>query len=130
VDYDDAVEIIVGWAGSTALVLCSFDMPGIGFEDRPYVGRLEGAMVPSEPGKAVVPARAHINGELQPESDDRRHFSVWSTDPFIEAQARPILRFFPARATFSESAWEESASSGPGLMVRHGSFRWVIFPWL
>jgi hypothetical protein len=128
VDYDEALDVIVGWVGSNHLVLCSFDMPGIGFEDRPFTGRLKEGLVPPEPGKPVVVGRTYINGELQTESDDGRHFSVWSTEPFTEAQARPLLQFFLARSTFSESGWEDTDSSRRGLMIRHERFRWVIFP--
>ena len=127
-DYDEALDVIVGWVGSNVLVLCSFDMPGIGFEDRPFTGRLREGLVPPEPGKPVVVGRAYINGELQTGSDDGRHFSVWSTEPLTEARERPLLQFVLARSTFSKSGWEETDGSGRGLMIRHRSFRWVIFP--
>ena len=127
-DYDEALDIMVGWVGSNVLVFCSFDMPGLGFEDRPFTGRLREGLAPPEPGPPVVVGRAYINGELQPQSNDGHHFSICGTEPFTEAEERPILQFFLARTTFSESAWQDSGSSGRGLMIRHGSFRWVIFP--
>lgn len=127
-DYDKALEIIVGWNGRNVVVRCSFDMPSIGFEKREFTGRLREGRVPPAPGARVLTARAHMHGELQPASEDGRHFSVWGTDPCAEAQERAILQFALFRETFSESAWLEPNRSENGLMIRHGSFRWVIRP--
>jgi ATP-dependent Clp protease ATP-binding subunit ClpC len=128
VNYDEALEAVLGWEGRTVVVLSSFDMPGIGFEDREFRGSLREGLVPRESSARVLTARARVNGELQPTSEDGRHFSVWSVDASAAAQGRPLLQFALFRDTFTESAWLEANDPESRLMIRHGSFRWVIGP--
>jgi hypothetical protein len=127
-DYDEVIEIVLGWDGCDVLLLCSFDMPCIGFQDRPFLGRLREGGMPLELRTRVGANGSRINGEVARTSEHVRHFSLWSVAPSFEAPGRQLLGFSLARRTFSEGAWGQTGGSGKELMIRHGMFRWIICP--